>query len=85
MKKATAIALVVIGFLGILYWMSLEHTTENTHIHFTAQTGYLVDILYYSDKPPEKADQHICDNRFAEMPDHMFAGQLERWRARYRK
>lgn len=84
MKKGILIAAGIVGFTALLYWMSLENATQATHIHFTGQTGYLTDVIYYSDKPPEKGPQHTCDNRFAEMPDSMFNGQLERWRSRNR-
>ena len=83
MKATVLIGATVFLVVAIMFYALITNTTKASHIHFSTRGGVLKGILYYSKKLPEPASEHRCDGKFADMADHLYPVQLERWENKY--
>ncbi|MBI4444513.1 MAG: hypothetical protein HY645_01285 [Acidobacteria bacterium] len=70
--------------VAAMFYVLIQNAERATHIHFMSRGGVLTKVIYYSEKPPQ-GTEHACDGNFAEMPDHLYEAQLERWEDQYGK
>ena len=85
MKKLLIVTVVVIVAIGIMIYVLIANLQRSSHMHFTTRGSVLKNVVYYSDRSPEKALQHQCDGRYADMIDDLYETHLKLWKDKYGK
>ena len=85
MKKLLIVTVVVIVTIGIMIYVLIANLQRSSHMHFTTRGAVLKNVVYYSDRSPEKALQHQCDGRYADMIDDLYETHLQLWKDKYGK
>lgn len=85
MKKLLIVTVVVIVTIGIMIYVLIANLQRSSHMHFTTRGAVLKNVVYYSDRSPEKALQHQCDGRYADMIDDLYETHLKLWKDKYGK
>ena len=85
MKKLLIVTVVVIVTIGIMIYVLIANLQRSSHMHFTTRGAVLKNVVYYSDRSPEKALQHQCDGRYADMIDDLYETHLKLWTDKYGK
>ena len=85
MKKFLIVTVVVIVTIGIMIYVLIANLQRSSHMHFTTRGAVLKNVVYYSDRSPEKALQHQCDGRYADMIDDLYETHLKLWKDKYGK
>ena len=83
MKKALLVTASVLLAVGIMFYVLIANSNRSTHIHFTTRGGVFKNVVYYSDKPPENASAHDCDEQFTEMRDDLYGTHQQLWQEKY--
>lgn len=83
MKRTVIGTLVVLTGMAVMFYFLITDAERMSHIHFTTQEGSLRNVIYYSDKAPERPPQHDCDGRFTDMRDDLYGIQLRIWQSKY--
>ncbi len=85
MKKLLIVMAVIIVTIGIMIYVLIANLQRSSHMHFTNRGGVLKNVVYYSDRRPEKGLQHQCDGRYADMIDDLYETHLKLWKDKYGK
>jgi len=83
MKKALLITASVILAIGVMVYVLIANSQRSSHMHFTTRGGVLKNVVYYSASRPERASQHQCDGKFADMVDDLYQTHLKLWQQKY--
>lgn len=83
MAKGLTITVSVLLAVGLMFYVLISNSSRSTHMHFSTQGGVLRGVVYYSAKSPEQAIEHTCDDKFVDMPIHLYEAHLKLWRENY--